>query len=260
MKNFKNFQYKKYNLQTLLRFIYIYKKIRFISGEIIIHHSITRRETFMFLKWGSIVGWKITINWKMFNLINRILKLFAVSQYNSIELVPAKRKRRWRKRRRSLSWTFIWRGKNGKSCCFIFHPDYIPSIHLEQPWSIFLSYSWISSLSSFFSFYLKWDRKKSTNFFLYFRIRIRFSFRSFIVITFFQSITLLFSLQSFELQDFQRNNFEGIYPRIRLQRDKTRTILVNTWWIIPRECLNALLRRTIVLVARDSNRSHPTIP
>lgn len=196
MKNFKNFQYKKYNLQTSLRFIYIYKKIRFISREIIIHHSITRRETFMFLKWGSVVGWKITINWKMFNLINRILKLFAVSQYNSIELVPAKRKRR---RRRSLSWTFIWRGKNGKSCCFIFHPDYIPSIHLEQPWSIFLSYSWISSLSSFFSFYLKWDRKKSTNFFLYFRIRIRFSFRSFIVITLFQSITLLFSLRSFEL-------------------------------------------------------------
>lgn len=33
MKNFKNFQYKKYNLQTSLRFIYIYKKIRFISRE-----------------------------------------------------------------------------------------------------------------------------------------------------------------------------------------------------------------------------------
>lgn len=191
----------------------------------------------------------------MFNLINRSNPK-TLSQYNSIELLPAKRRRR-RRRGGSLSWTFIWRGKNGKSCCFIFHPDYIPPSHrfiLNNRDQFSYRIRRISSSSSFFflSSISKRDRKKSTNFsfFLYFRISSRFvsNINAIIVIILYFFSTNYITLLVETNTRLSTQQFRGdLSANTSATRQDVCTILVNTWWIIRRECLNALLRRTIVL-------------
>lgn len=191
----------------------------------------------------------------MFNLINRSNPK-TLSQYNSIELLPAKRRRR-RRRGGSLSWTFIWRGKNGKSCCFIFHPDYIPPSHrsiLNNRDQFSYHIRPISSSSSFFFFLLSQNETERnpriSPSFLYFRISFRFvsNINAIIVIIlyFFSTnyITLLVETNTrLSTQQFRGN----LSANTSATRQDVCTILVNTWWIIRRECLNALLRRTIVL-------------
>lgn len=86
--------------------------------------------------------------------------------------------------------------------------------------------------------------------FLYFRISSRFvsNINAIIVIIlyFFSTnyITLLVETNTrLSTQQFRGN----LSANTSATRQDVCTILVNTWWIIRRECLNALLRRTIVL-------------
>lgn len=201
----------------------------------------------------------------MFNLINRSNPK-TLSQYNSIELLPAKRRRR-RRRGGSLSWTFIWRGKNGKSCCFIFHPDYIPPSHrsiLNNRDQFSYRIRRISSSSSFFflSSISKRDRKKSTNFSFFSLLPDLFSFRLKYQCNYCYYFIFFFNQLHYSSRWNQHTTFNATISREFIREyvyNETRRVYNLGEYLMDyskrmSECITATYN-----CSRDSNRSHPAI-
>ena len=202
----------------------------------------------------------------MFNLINRSNPK-TLSQYNSIELLPAKRRRRRRRRGGSLSWTFIWRGKNGKSCCFIFHPDYIPPSHrsiLNNRDQFSYRIRRISSSSSFFflSSISKRDRKKSTNFSFFSLLPDLFSFRLKYQCNYCYYFIFFFNQLHYSSRWNQHTTFNATISREFIREyvcNETRRVYNFGEYLMDyskrmSECITATYN-----CSRDSNRSHPAI-